>query len=294
MASYIAVPPPGRSMRTPRESASVSSVMSCVTSGVVSKPMTNALSYFDRMIWFRNSMAASCSNLKRSRTELLASMSNPTRSGRLVCRLNERTLSAGLLSSKTLKSFCVRSFTKWPRLSVTVKTTLTSSTRLRMTVRVSSGLSLFAVERSADAVHDLSDAPEVDGCEEAVGGAVTCDEELGSAGVGAAGAGDCAGVLDWLVPEGGGGADCWGGDFVADGAVGSCCSVEFWAASPHGSAASKTRINQVFIRSSIIAAGEVATEAPFSPRRTRRARRRNNSRNPVFSVVKKEFLRRAS
>src|SRR5664280_2286655 len=242
-------------------------------------------------------MAASCSNLKRSRTELLASMSNPTRSGRLVSRLNERTLSAGLASSKTLKSFCVRSFTKWPRLSVTVKTTLTSSTRFRMTVRVSSGLSLFAVERSADAVPDLSDAPEVDGCEEAVGGAVTCDEELGSAGVGAAGAGDCAGVLDWLVPEGGGGADCWGGNFVADGAVGSCCCVEFWAASPHGSAASKTRINQVFIRSSIIAAGEVATDASFSPRRTRRARRRNNNRNPVISessVVKKEFLGRAS
>src|SRR5664280_2677332 len=122
-------------------------------------------------------MAASCSNLKRSRTELLASMSNPTRSGRLVSRLNERSLSA--------------------------------------------------VERSADAVPDLSDAPEVDGCEEAVGGAVTCDEELGSAGVGAAGAGGCAGVLDWLVPEGGGGADCWGGNFVGDGAVGSCCSVEF-------------------------------------------------------------------
>ena len=51
------------------------------------------------MIWLRNSMAASCSNLKRSRTELLASMSRPTRSGRLVSRLNERTLSAGLLLS---------------------------------------------------------------------------------------------------------------------------------------------------------------------------------------------------
>src|ERR1019366_6665114 len=159
---------------------------------------------------FRNSMAASCSNLKRSRTELLASMSNPTRSGRLVSLLKERTLSAGLASSKTLKSFCVRSFTKWPRLSVTVKTTLTSSTRFRMTVRVSSGLSLFAVERSADAVPDLSDAPEVDGCEEAGGGA-----------------GDCAGVLGWLVREGGGGADCGGGNFVADGAVGNCCCVGF-------------------------------------------------------------------
>ena len=44
MASYMAVPPPGRSMRTPWDSASVSSVKSCVTSGVVSKPMTNAWS----------------------------------------------------------------------------------------------------------------------------------------------------------------------------------------------------------------------------------------------------------
>src|ERR1019366_6641985 len=178
---------------------------------------------------------------------------------------------------------------------------------LRMTVRVSSGLSPFAVERSADAVPDLSDAPEVAGCEEPVCLTVPCGEGLGSAGVGAlgaeAGAADCAGVLDWLVPEGGGGADCWGGNFVADGAVGSCCCVGFWAASPHASAPSKTRINQVFIRSSIIAAGEVATDAPFSPRRTRRARRarrarrRNNNRDPVISVssvVKKEFLGRAS
>ena len=42
------------------------------------------------MIWFRNSIAASCSNLKRSRTELLASISSPTRSGRLVSLLNDR------------------------------------------------------------------------------------------------------------------------------------------------------------------------------------------------------------
>src|ERR1019366_908480 len=266
MASYIAVPPPGRSIRTPWDNASVSSVKSCVTSGVVSKPMTNAWSYFRRMIWFRNSMAASCSNLKRSRTELLASISSPTRSGRFVSLLKERTLSAGLLSSKTLKSFCVRSFTKWPRLSVTVKTTLTSSTRLRMTVRVSSGLSALPVERSAvpaGAVVDLLNAPEAAGCEGLFDWAVACAEGLGSAAgalgseAGAAGAGGCAGALDWLAPDDGGGADCWGGNFVADGAVGSCCSVGFWAASPHGSTANKPRINQVFIRNFIIAAEEV-------------------------------------
>src|ERR1035437_163427 len=263
MASYIAVPPPGRSMRTPWESASVSSVMSCVTSGVVSKPMTNALSYLDRMIWFRNSMAASCSNLKRSRTELLASMSNPTRSGRFVSLPKKRTL-AGLPSSRTLKSFCVRSFTKWPRLSVTVKTTLTSSTGFRMTVRFSSGLSPLPMERSADspgAVVGLFNAPEVAGCEELFCWAVVCGEKFGLAAVGAlgseAGAGGCAGALEWPASEDGGGADCWGGNFVADGAVGSCCRVEFWAASPHGNAASKPRINQVFIRSFIIAAGEI-------------------------------------
>ena len=42
------------------------------------------------MIWLRNSMAASCSNLKRSRIELLASISRPTRSGRLVSLRKER------------------------------------------------------------------------------------------------------------------------------------------------------------------------------------------------------------
>src|ERR1035437_10097162 len=261
MASYIAVPPPGRSMRTPWESASVSSVMSCVTSGVVSKPMTNARSSLGRRIWFRNSMAASCSNLKRSRTELLASMSNPTRSGRLVCRLKEGMVSAGLVSSKNFKLVCVRSFTKVPRLSVTVKTTLTSSTRLRMTVISSSGLPALPVELSADppgAVVDLFNALEVAGCEGLFGWAVAGGGEFGLAaalalGSEAGAAGDCAGVVDWPLADGGG-ADCCGGNFVADGAVGSCCSVEFCAASPHGSAASKTRITQVFIRNSIIAA----------------------------------------
>ena len=40
----MAVPPPGRRARTPRESASVLSVKSWVTSGVTSKPTTKALS----------------------------------------------------------------------------------------------------------------------------------------------------------------------------------------------------------------------------------------------------------
>ena len=56
-ASYMAVPPPGRSARTPRESASVLSVKFWVTSGVTSKPTTKALSYRGRIVWLRNSMA---------------------------------------------------------------------------------------------------------------------------------------------------------------------------------------------------------------------------------------------
>src|ERR1700757_4450722 len=72
-------------------------------------------------------MADSCSNLKRSRTELLASMSNPTCSGRLVSAWKLRICSGGLLSSTTRKSACFRSVMRRPFLSVTVKTTLTSS-----------------------------------------------------------------------------------------------------------------------------------------------------------------------
>jgi len=44
----------------------------------------NAESYFGRIVWFRNSIADSCSNLNRSRTELLASTSNPTCKGKSV------------------------------------------------------------------------------------------------------------------------------------------------------------------------------------------------------------------
>src|SRR2546425_12799360 len=49
-ASYIAVPPPGLRARTPRESASVLSVKSWVTSGVTSKPTTNARSYLNQTV----------------------------------------------------------------------------------------------------------------------------------------------------------------------------------------------------------------------------------------------------
>src|SRR5437867_1631715 len=110
-ASYIAVPPPGLRARTPRESASVLSVKSCVTSGVTSKPTTNARSYLGRTVWFRNSMADSCSNLKRSRTELLASTRSPTCSGRSVSLWKLRISAAGLLSSTTLKSLFFKFFT---------------------------------------------------------------------------------------------------------------------------------------------------------------------------------------
>ena len=48
-------------------------------------------------------MADSCSNLNRSRTELLASMSKPTCSGRLVSAWKLRISCGGLLSSTMLK-----------------------------------------------------------------------------------------------------------------------------------------------------------------------------------------------
>jgi len=45
-----------------------------------------------------------------------------------------------------------------------------------------------------------------------------------------------------------------GGYLIAEGAVGSCCCDLSWATSPHGNAATKTRINQNLIQSFIIAA----------------------------------------
>ena len=58
--------------------------------------------------------------------------------------------------------------------------------------------------------------------------------------------------------DGGGaaGAGGGGGYFDVDGAFGSCCC-EFWATSPHGNAAAKTRIRQCFIRGFIIAAARL-------------------------------------
>src|ERR1039458_4256042 len=56
------------------------------------------------MVWFRNSMADSCSNLNRSRTELLASISRPTWSGRLVSARKLRITSGGGRKSTRLNS----------------------------------------------------------------------------------------------------------------------------------------------------------------------------------------------
>src|ERR1700688_4930092 len=71
-------------------------------------------------------MAASCSNFKRSRTELLASISKPTCSGRFASARKLRISAAGLLSSIIRKSFWLRSMMRLPCLSVTVNTTFTS------------------------------------------------------------------------------------------------------------------------------------------------------------------------
>src|SRR5579863_7322509 len=78
------------------------------------------------MVWFRNSTADSCSNLKRSRTELLASISSPTSRGKLVSARKLRICSTGRLSSRTWKSVCFNSVICLPCLSVTLNTTFTS------------------------------------------------------------------------------------------------------------------------------------------------------------------------
>src|SRR5579883_3441596 len=175
------------------------------------------------MIWFRNSIADSCSKRKRSRTELLASISKPTRSGRLVSRLKDSMLSAGLLSSITRKSFSVRSLTKRSRLSVTVKTTLTSLTRLRMrgmessvpgpgaAVALASGLTAASDFATAGAEFDWllpvleTLAPCAEGCGVADGAAPACV------------------LLPLVCVLAGDGAAGGGGYFTAEGADGSCC-----------------------------------------------------------------------
>ena len=88
-------------------------------------------------------MAASCSKRKRSRMELLASIKRPTRRGRSVSLRNATTEEGGLWSSSTRMSSFFRSLMKCPCLSVTVKMTFTSSTRLRK-VAIPSGSSSAA------------------------------------------------------------------------------------------------------------------------------------------------------
>jgi hypothetical protein len=144
-----------------------------------------------------------------------------------------------------------------------------------MTVSSSSGLAALPAEPAAappGVVVELFDAVEVAGragifCWVAADGGeleLAAVPAFGSA-AGTAG-GDCAGVVGGF--SAGGGADCCGGNFVADGAVGNCCSVGFWAASPHGSAVSKTRITQVLIRCFIISVSRfgrpIAANRPWS------------------------------
>src|SRR6476646_10119760 len=82
------------------------------------------------MIWWRNSIAASCSKRKRSRMELLASISNPTRNGRSVSAEKFMICLGGLLLSRNLNWFSFRSLMNLLCLSLTVKITFTSSERL--------------------------------------------------------------------------------------------------------------------------------------------------------------------
>src|SRR6185503_12085896 len=63
--------------------------------------------------------------------ELLASISKPTCNGRLVCAAKFITCRGESLLSNILNWSCLRSRTNLPSLSTTVKTTLTSSERMR-------------------------------------------------------------------------------------------------------------------------------------------------------------------
>ncbi len=144
------------------------------------------------MVWFRNSIADSCSNLKRSRTELLASMSNATCNGRLVSAWKLRSSAGGLLSSTNLKSSCFKSVMCLPCLSVTVNTTLTSLVGTRM-VRTASPEEAGSAGFCAGAAAGVL-APSGGGwvgCDWA-GVVEVCAVEAGAAGVGA---GDCANAL---------------------------------------------------------------------------------------------------
>ncbi|SPF35339.1 hypothetical protein SBA4_1640003 [Candidatus Sulfopaludibacter sp. SbA4] len=133
MASYRAVPPPGRRSRMARSSLSVSSIRSETSSGEVSKLTTMALSWDDLTTLLRNSLAASCSNLKRSRMLLLVSIRTASRRGRSLSALNSM-IGWTRLFSITSKSALLRSVTKRPFLSVTVNSMFTrvTSTMMRL------------------------------------------------------------------------------------------------------------------------------------------------------------------
>src|ERR1035437_946718 len=85
------------------------------------------------MVLLRNSMAASCSNLKRSRVLLLVAIRIPRRSGRSLSALNSRMF-CGFLLSITSKSSLARLVTKRPLRSVTVYSRLTRVTSTWMRV----------------------------------------------------------------------------------------------------------------------------------------------------------------
>src|SRR5271157_836470 len=158
-------------------------------------------------------MADSCSNLNRSRTELLASISSPTCKGRLVSAWKLRISSGGLLSSITRKSLCFISVTRLPCLSVTVNTTLTSLVGTTM-VRTRSSLGAaaspgFGVSSAAG----LAGAA-LAGAELAEGG---FEDELadGLAGVVADGAAGVAGAELGAAWPAGSCCCCWEGDEAA-------------------------------------------------------------------------------
>ena len=96
-----------------------------------------ALSRSLRMTLLRNWLAASSSNLKRSRMELEVSIRRAMRSGRSDSAANSRMVCLRLFSMTSKSSFS-RLLTKRPRLSVTVKRRLT---RVTSSVMVSSASS---------------------------------------------------------------------------------------------------------------------------------------------------------
>ena len=112
-------------------SKSRSPVKSWMTSGWSSTVIRTASSLSLRITLNRKSMAASCSNCRRSRMLLEVSSSRPTRSGRSVCWLKKR-ISCGLPSSKTLKFSWPRSETILFLRSTTVNSTSTRLTSVRI------------------------------------------------------------------------------------------------------------------------------------------------------------------